>query len=108
MIDTDKVKLAYADNVKEQLSKYSVEIRSTNTFNIREDITLDELIESHRTLRNMHKKFNEERNAAMQEAREWASADFKKNAETYDWFSRERLKAMTIGELVELLHDGCC
>lgn len=84
---------------EEALAEYSQEI------GLRETMTLRNLIDSHRTLRNISLKDVKEKMNEVEAARKRAYADAKECATTYDWFSKERLKGLTIGELVQLLYE---
>jgi hypothetical protein len=66
-------------------------------------LTQDMLIDSHRNLRAMSQRWEVERRAEMQKAREFATEQAADEVKEMGWFSLERLREMTLGELSELL-----
>lgn len=70
-----------------------------------ERLTLEDLIKSHRRLRDMNKENHEVWRQELILAVDRAEKNAKSTALEYGWFSRERLKTMTLGELANLLVD---
>jgi hypothetical protein len=66
-------------------------------------LSLESLIEAHRVLRERALRTNEAMRREMDQAREHARQQAEEEAKKYGWFSAERLRAMTLGELTELL-----
>jgi uncharacterized sporulation protein YeaH/YhbH (DUF444 family) len=66
-------------------------------------LTLDVLIDSHRSLRASAQRSAAERRAEMQAAREHATKQATDEVKELGWFSVERLRSMSVGELAELL-----
>jgi hypothetical protein len=82
-----------------QLVKYSAELK------LGETITLDELIKSHRHLRSLNLEMNDRWSAAIAESAlkgEHAARDL---ALKEGWFSREKLRSMSLEELSNYLVD---
>lgn len=85
--------------ILQKLNEYAKEIHRHGY-----DLSIDELIESHRHLREQHRRYLDEYNTIMFQAR----ADGVKLGKEYitdQHLSKDQLKAMTIQELVELLAD---
>lgn len=81
---------------EEKLAAYAKEMDVTC-------LTQDMLIDSHRTLRAMSQRSESERRAEMQKARQFATEQATDEVKKMGWFSLERLRTMTLGELSELL-----
>lgn len=68
-----------------------------------ESLSMDMLVGSHRTLRAAMQRSEAERRAEMQAAREHATAAATAEVKEQGWFSIERLREMTLGELTEVM-----
>ena len=68
-------------------------------------ISLDELIESHRSLREFRKTKHQEWLNILHEARKRGFEEGKQQALEYNYIDREKLKEMTINQLMELLQN---
>lgn len=68
-------------------------------------MTLDELIDSHRSLRDFRKQKHSEWLEELNLARERGFNEGKKKALEEDYISREALKSMKLSDLMELLND---
>lgn len=66
---------------------------------------LKSIISSHDHLRTLNLECNETRLKNTEAERRAAFEFAKQFALEQNWFSRERLRAMTVGELADLLHD---
>lgn len=67
-------------------------------------LTIDELIDSHRHLREQYGRYLTEHNAIVADARKIGIRQGRESI-TDQYILKDRLKAMTIQELVELLTD---
>lgn len=67
--------------------------------------SLDQLIDSHRTLREFRQLSEAERRAQIAAAREFAANQATEEVKSLGWFSIERLRGMTLGELSDLLRE---
>lgn len=83
-------------NSDEELAAYGKEMGV-------ESLRLDMLIDSHRSLRAMSQRSQAERLAELQAARERATQEAIAEVKEMGWFSAERLRTMTLGDLAELL-----
>jgi len=81
----------------ESLEDYSKEI------GLREAMTLDALIESHRHLRTLNLEFNDQWRKELTKGYERGCAEGKTLAMEQDFLSIDRLRTMTIGELSVLI-----
>lgn len=70
-----------------------------------DDISLVQLIDSHRTLRAANRKRHEEWLAELHQAREIGMKQAIAEVKEYGWFSRETLRSMTLAQLVDLLQE---
>lgn len=68
-------------------------------------LSLEALINGHRTLRQNALKSNAELSAELTQRREFVSAQAVKEVKELGWFSVDRLKGMTLGELAELIRE---
>jgi hypothetical protein len=66
---------------------------------------VDDLIGSHRYLRSFNIKVNEERKKIMKDAYDAAYRDAAMMAIEQDWISSDKLRKMSVSELVELLRE---
>lgn len=80
----------------EKLHTYATEMKCGS-------VTLDELIESHRELRKANHERHETYLAIRKEASEKGIAEAREQALKDNWFSRERLVEMSVGELAKAL-----
>ena len=87
------------EKVERKLKDYSESISRYFVF------TLDELIESHRSLREFRKNSHQEWLGVLNEARKEGFKEGEKRALEYNYISRETLKSMTLSDLMELLKD---
>lgn len=83
---------------KSPIRQYAVEIDVPS-------LTLESLISSHRRLREANAVAEEDRRAALAEAAQRGTDLAKQEALKNGWFSRERLKSMTLAELSQLLNE---
>jgi len=88
MIDNEKL-----------LQEYSREIGVYNA------LTWEKLIDSHRHIRAKAREYHDDYRAQMNKGFEAGKQYYAEVALKEDWFTRERLKSMTIGELANLLAD---
>lgn len=88
--------------MKDQLKNYSEEI------GLRSPFTLETLIESHKRLRAMAVEKNAKELSDFHALREAAAQKMAKEATDNGWFSKERLKSMTLSEISEIICDGDC
>lgn len=73
------------------------------------DLSLDDLIDSHRRLRSINQQNNQQWLKEIEKARERAYNDARDYALKHDFISRDALKKMTMQELSNLLcEDDCC
>ena len=68
-------------------------------------MTVAQLIDSHKRLREMAIETNEARRDTLQKAWDYGAKMAQEQAISYGWFSRERLRAMSIGELADVLNE---
>lgn len=87
-------------DVEQKLKAYAKEMGLNN-----ESLSLDQLIDAHRTLRAYRLRSNAQQQAEMQAAREFATNQATEQVMQYGWFSVERLRKMTLAELAELIHE---
>lgn len=80
----------------EKLADYAKELGVSS-------LRLDMLIDTHRSMRAAAQRSNAEKRAEMQAAREQATQQAITEVKEMGWFSLERLRTMTMGELAELL-----
>ena len=85
--------------MKTQIEQYSEQL------GLSEAMTLDELIESHRRLRQLNAQSHQEWLKVLREAREKGYRDGEAFALQHGYFSRERLQQMSVAELMEALQD---
>lgn len=85
---------------QQKLKAYAKEMGLYN-----ESLSIDQLIEAHRTLRAYRLQSSVERQAEMQAAREFAIKQATDEVKQYGWFSIERLRGMTLAELAELIGE---
>lgn len=90
--------------VRETLREYAQELYGTedseysvNTF------TLDKLIDSHRSLREMSKKFYVDQQAEVARAREAARAEYEMYTRKREYLKVSELRNMTLQEIVDLI-----
>ena len=83
----------------EMLNKYGQEIGLTD------GLTLAELIESHRTLRELNKKHQDTWLEALVDARQRGLEEGRAMAVQYEFISREKLKGMTLKEISDFLRE---
>ena len=70
-------------------------------------LTLSSLIESHRHLRSLNLQDNEARRAEMRRAGDFAASAAREQVLTLEYVSLERLRSMTLQDIVELCqHAG--
>lgn len=81
---------------QEQLALYAQELSCVS------GLTIEQLIDSHRRLREQNAKHHDEIRAEMAQARDAAYAQAHADAMLY---SRERLRAMTVAEFAALIGD---
>lgn len=86
-------------NVDEKMAAYSKEI------GLWDPMSIDSLIDSHRKLRQANAQTWDERQAEMQKAREYAAADARKWVTEHEYVSVERLRTMTLTQIVELINE---
>jgi hypothetical protein len=67
---------------------------------------LKSLIKSHKFLREEALKTNEQMRKEMDEWRKAETARIEKVLEEAEWFSRGKLRSMTVGELADVLEDN--
>ena len=82
----------------EQLEKYSAELHLSRP------ITLDRLIESHRTIREARRALEKDSHEAFEDARKRAR-DFQEQAISHEYISFEKLKTMTMLEIANLIYE---
>ena len=87
-------------DVKEQLAAYSAELKLINP------LTIEDLINSHRHLRSLNLERVEQWRTAMREAADKGVQAAQEAALDRGWFSRERLRSMSLGELADLLAEN--
>ena len=68
-------------------------------------LTLKDLIDSHRNLRQMQMRDNEERRAEMQRGFDAGFKQGKEMATKHNYLSREALRGMTLAELSSILYE---
>jgi hypothetical protein len=85
----------------EKLQAYAVEMGLSST----KPFPLDQLIDSHRTLREFRQLSEAERRAQIAAAREFATKQATEEVKTLGWFSVERLRGMTLAEIAELIRE---
>lgn len=95
-------------SIAEQLRQYAVEIHGDHGTDMELSYFVSMLISSHRHLRELNAITSDERRAAAQTERERAFDVARHEALTYHWFSREQLRAMTVAELADVLHEEGC
>lgn len=86
-------------NVKTQIEQYSEDL------GLSQAMTLDELIESHRRLRHINAQNHQEWLDVLRKAQEKGYRDGEAFALEHGYFSRERLRQMSVAELMEALQD---
>ena len=84
----------------EKISKYGKEFRYLT------ELTDDELIASHRELRLIHQKQNQEQNKTLDEARRDAEEKIIEYAKNNNMYTIEQLRNLTVSELVNILSYG--
>lgn len=85
--------------MKTKIEQYSEEL------GLSEAMTLDDLIESHRRLRQLNAQNHQEWLKVLREAHEKGYRDGEAFALQHGYFSRERLRQMSVAELMEALQD---
>jgi len=70
------------------------------------NITLDELISSHKDLRARNSRSHKELIEEIKQAREHAAAQTAKDLTERGWLSIERLKEMTLCEISEMIENA--
>jgi hypothetical protein len=83
----------------EMLNKYGQEI------GLADGLTLTELIESHRTLRELNKKHQATWLEALVAARQQGLEEGRSMAVRYEFISREKLKDMTLKDISDFLRE---
>jgi hypoxanthine phosphoribosyltransferase len=85
----------------EKLQAYAVEMELAGD----KSLSLDQLIDSHRTLRAFRQLSEAERREQITAAREFAAKQATEEVKSLGWFSVERLRGMTMAELAELIRE---
>ncbi|VTU43046.1 MULTISPECIES: hypothetical protein [unclassified Variovorax] len=87
------------EEVWEQLRRYGEEMDLTGA------LTLQQLIDSHRSLRAAASQSNDERRQVIGDARNRAIEAAKQEVLHGEYVSMQRLSTMTVGEIGRLVHD---
>lgn len=82
----------------EELQLYSAELH------LLKPLTLAELINSHRAIREARRLLDKDSNEAFQDARRRAK-EFQENAISHEYISIEKLKTMTMLEIANLIYE---
>jgi hypothetical protein len=85
----------------EKLQAYAVEMGLAGD----KSLSLEQLIDSHRTLRAFRQLSEAERREQITAAREFAIKQATEEVKNLGWFSVERLRGMTLAELAELIRE---
>jgi len=85
----------------EKLQAYAVEMGLASS----QPFLIDQLIDSHRTLREFRQLSEADRRAQITAAREFATKQAIEEVKGLGWFSVERLRGMTLAEIAELIHQ---
>lgn len=85
----------------EKLQAYAVELGLAGN----KSLSLDQLIDSHRTLRAFRQLSEAERRDQITVAREFAIKQATEEVKSLGWFSVERLRGMTLAEIAELIRE---
>lgn len=83
-------------SIEEKLAAYAAELGVSI-------LTIDDFIDSHRHLRSMNMEKSNAIREAVDEERIRAYADAEAYALKHDWISMDRLKTMSVKELVDFL-----
>lgn len=85
--------------IQEEIDRYSEELDLIGKMSI------TELIDSHRHLRELNKVRHEDWLAQVHEAKAWAAEQARQHALEYNYISRETLRGMTLLQLCEILEE---
>ena len=87
-----------SNTLRDKLTSYGSEFNN-------KDLTLDQLIDAHRSLREHRLKTDAITKAEIEKERQRGEENGRQFALENNWFSRERLREIRVGELVNLLAD---